>query len=96
MWHCTHLGVREPFAHRRLGPVLAPPRFHPRIPAAAEVAQTGRSSCNISFFLSLQACSILYKTRLPVLLVFNKVDVTPHDFALEWMGDFEVFQVGAC
>lgn len=33
----------------------------------------------------MQACSILYKTRLPLLLVFNKVDVTKHDFAVTWM-----------
>ncbi|KAL4457380.1 hypothetical protein ABPG75_012245 [Micractinium tetrahymenae] len=39
----------------------------------------------------LQACSILYKTRLPVLLVFNKVDVARHEFALDWMADFENF-----
>ena len=38
-----------------------------------------------------QACSILYKTRLPLLLVFNKVDVARPDFALEWMQDFETF-----
>jgi hypothetical protein len=24
--------------------------------------------------------------------VFNKTDVAPHDFALEWMTDFEAFQ----
>jgi len=40
----------------------------------------------------LYACSILYKTRLPFILVFNKTDVQPHDFALEWMEDFESFQ----
>ena len=40
----------------------------------------------------LQAVSILYKMRLPLVLVFNKVDVTKHAFALEWMKDFEVFQ----
>ena len=36
--------------------------------------------------------SILYKTKLPFIVVFNKVDVQPHAFALEWMQDFEVFQ----
>lgn len=36
--------------------------------------------------------SILYKTKLPFILVFNKTDVQPHDFALEWMHDFEAFQ----
>lgn len=38
-----------------------------------------------------QACSILYKMRLPVLLVFNKVDVARHEFALDWMADFDNF-----
>ncbi len=38
------------------------------------------------------AHSILYKTRLPFVLVFNKTDAQPHDFALEWMQDFEAFQ----
>jgi GTPase SAR1 family protein len=35
---------------------------------------------------------ILYKTRLPFILVFNKIDVEPHDFAIEWMRDFEAYQ----
>ncbi|KAF8752799.1 Conserved hypothetical ATP binding protein [Rhizoctonia solani] len=35
---------------------------------------------------------ILYKTRLPFIIVFNKTDVTPHEFAVEWMSDFEAFQ----
>ena len=41
----------------------------------------------------LYACSILYKTRLPFVFAFNKVDVCPHDFAVKWMDDFEAFQV---
>jgi GTPase SAR1 family protein len=36
--------------------------------------------------------SILYKTKLPFVLVFNKTDVASHEFALEWMQDFEAFQ----
>jgi len=36
--------------------------------------------------------SILYKTKLPFILVFNKTDVQPHQFALDWMADFEEFQ----
>lgn len=40
----------------------------------------------------LLARSILYKTKLPFVLVFNKTDVEPHDFAIEWMHDFETFQ----
>lgn len=37
------------------------------------------------------ACSIMYKTKLPFVLVFNKTDVIPCDFAKEWMTDFDVF-----
>lgn len=39
----------------------------------------------------LQACSILYKYQLPLLLVFNKTDVADHRFATQWMADFEEF-----
>ena len=39
----------------------------------------------------LQACSILYKSKLPMLLVFNKIDVEKHSFAVEWMSDFEAY-----
>jgi GPN-loop GTPase len=49
------------------------------------------------FFSPCQCCtltpaSILYKTKLPFIVVFNKTDVNPHGFALEWMQDFEAFQ----
>eukprot|EP00268_Persea_americana_P022898 TRINITY_DN2266_c0_g1_i10.p2 TRINITY_DN2266_c0_g1~~TRINITY_DN2266_c0_g1_i10.p2 ORF type:complete len:391 (-),score=104.09 TRINITY_DN2266_c0_g1_i10:2319-3491(-) len=40
----------------------------------------------------LYACSILYKTRLPLVLAFNKIDVAQHQFALEWMENLEAFQ----
>ncbi|MED6221633.1 GPN-loop GTPase qqt2 [Stylosanthes scabra] len=57
------------------------------------VVDTPRSE-NPTTFMSnmLYACSILYKTRLPLILAFNKVDVAQHEFALEWMEDFEAFQ----
>ena len=38
-----------------------------------------------SFATLSQACSILYKTKLPLILVFNKCDVQSHEFAVEWM-----------
>ncbi|XP_075156767.1 GPN-loop GTPase 1 [Haematobia irritans] len=40
----------------------------------------------------LYACSILYKARLPFVVVMNKIDMQDHDFAIEWMTDFEAFQ----
>jgi GTPase SAR1 family protein len=48
---------------------------------------------NAQNFMSnmLQACSILYKTRLPIVVVFNKCDVLDHQFAVEWMQDFDKF-----
>ncbi|KAI9617484.1 hypothetical protein KEM48_007074 [Puccinia striiformis f. sp. tritici PST-130] len=59
----------------------------------AYIIDTPRTTAPATFMSNmLYACSILYKTRLPFLLVFNKTDVQPHDFALEWMQDFEVFQ----
>lgn len=58
----------------------------------AYVMDTPRCASPQTFMTNmLQACSILYKTRLPLLLVFNKVDVARHEFALEWMKDFESF-----
>lgn len=57
------------------------------------IIDTPRTTAPATFMSNmLYACSILYKTRLPFLLVFNKTDVEPHGFALEWMRDFEKFQ----
>ncbi|ERN03315.1 GPN-loop GTPase 1 [Amborella trichopoda] len=59
----------------------------------AYVVDTPRSASPVTFMSNmLYACSILYKTRLPMVLAFNKVDVAQHQFALEWMEDFEAFQ----
>lgn len=56
------------------------------------VVDTPRSESPVTFMSNmLYACSILYKTRLPLVLAFNKTDVAKHQFALEWMEDFEVF-----
>lgn len=50
-------------------------------------------SQNPTTFMSnmLYACSILYKSRLPFIVVLNKIDITDHQFALDWMQDFELF-----
>lgn len=51
-------------------------------------------SANPTTFMSnmLYACSILYKTKLPFIVVLNKIDIQDHVFAIEWMQDFEAFQ----
>jgi len=60
----------------------------------AYIIDTPRTT-NSSTFMSnmLYACSILYKTKLPFVLVFNKTDVVSHEFAIDWMTDNEAFQV---
>jgi GTPase SAR1 family protein len=40
----------------------------------------------------LYACSILYKTRLPIVIALNKSDVESGEDQLSWMADFEEFQ----
>lgn len=48
------------------------------------VVDTPRSESPATFMSNmLYACSILYKTRLPLVLAFNKTDVANHEFALE-------------
>nr|CAH8845480.1 unnamed protein product [Trichobilharzia regenti] len=57
------------------------------------VMDTPRSHNPITFMSNmLYACSVLYKMRLPFILVLNKTDVIDCDFAIEWMRDFEAFQ----
>ncbi|XP_062911434.1 GPN-loop GTPase 1 isoform X1 [Mobula hypostoma] len=57
------------------------------------VMDTSRSTNPVTFMSNmLYACSILYKTRLPFIVVMNKVDIVDHGFAVEWMTDFETFQ----
>ena len=59
----------------------------------AYVIDTPRTNSTSTFMSNmLYACSILYKTKLPMILVFNKTDVQDAEFAKEWMTDFEAFQ----
>ncbi|KAJ4540941.1 hypothetical protein HRR86_007072 [Exophiala dermatitidis] len=59
----------------------------------AYIIDTPRTASTSTFMSNmLYACSILYKTKLPMILVFNKTDVQDAEFAREWMTDFEKFQ----
>ncbi|CAG8732564.1 18267_t:CDS:10, partial [Acaulospora morrowiae] len=61
--------------------------------AVAYIIDTPRTTSPSTFMSNmLYACSILYKTKLPFILVFNKIDVVSHEFAVQWMTDFEAFQ----
>ncbi|KAM5126277.1 LOW QUALITY PROTEIN: GPN-loop GTPase 1-like [Mantella aurantiaca] len=57
------------------------------------VMDTSRSVNPVTFMSNmLYACSIMYKTKLPFIVVMNKTDIIDHSFAVEWMQDFETFQ----
>jgi GTPase Era involved in 16S rRNA processing len=60
------------------------------------VIDTPRTASPITFMSNMTyACSIMYRTKLPMILVFNKTDVMSHDFAVEWMQDNDTFDVRA-
>jgi len=58
------------------------------------VVDTVRCASSPNTFMSnmLYACSMMYRTRLPMVVCFNKTDVVSHEFCLEWMRDYEAFQ----
>ncbi len=59
----------------------------------AYIIDTPRTASTSTFMSNmLYACSILYKTKLPMILVFNKTDVKDASFAHEWMTDVDAFQ----
>lgn len=57
---------------------------------ACYIVDTARCVKPVTFMSNmLYACSILYKTKLPFIVAFNKIDVMPHSFLTEWMQDFD-------
>jgi GTPase SAR1 family protein len=58
------------------------------------VVDTVRCASSPNTFMStmLYACSMLYRTRLPLVVCFNKTDVVAHEFCMEWMTDYQAFQ----
>lgn len=56
------------------------------------VVDTPRSYSAMTFASNLlYSCSILYKTQMKMLLIFNKTDKKSHDFAIQWLKDPESF-----
>ncbi|CAB3979887.1 GPN-loop GTPase 1 [Paramuricea clavata] len=59
----------------------------------AYVMDTARCVNPVTFMSNmLYACSIMYRTKLPFIVVLNKTDIVDHSFAKEWMTDFTAFQ----
>jgi GPN-loop GTPase len=56
------------------------------------VVDTPRCTNPNSFMSNmLYASSLYYKTRLPIIIGFNKTDIQAAEFALDWMVDFEKY-----
>ncbi|KAI0771449.1 XPA-binding protein 1 [Irpex lacteus] len=85
-------GQIEIFTWSASGAIITSAISYPTV--IAYVVDTPRATASPATFMSnmLYACSILYKTQLPFILVFNKTDVEAADRAKEWMTDFEAFQ----
>ncbi|RNA39378.1 GPN-loop GTPase 1 [Brachionus plicatilis] len=57
------------------------------------VMDTSRNVNPVTFMSNmLYACSIMYKSKLPFVIVMNKNDIVHHKYAGEWMQNFESFQ----
>ncbi|XP_055332643.1 GPN-loop GTPase 1-like isoform X2 [Paramacrobiotus metropolitanus] len=58
------------------------------------VMDLSTSTSPITFMSNmLYACSILYKSKLPFLIALNKTDLVDPSCALNWMTDFEAFDL---
>ncbi|KAK1443208.1 GPN-loop GTPase 1 [Babesia gibsoni] len=56
------------------------------------VVDTSRSQLPVTFMANMvYACSVMYKSRLPFIACFNKIDVDRHEKCLEWMEDYNAF-----
>lgn len=56
------------------------------------VMDVAKCTSPVTFMSNMMyACSILYKTELPFVIVLNKNDIISHKFALEWMRDYDAF-----
>lgn len=64
------------------------------------VIDTPRSSQPITFMSNmLYACSIMYRMRLPMVIVYNKSDIQDYETIETWLRDYEVmiwlfFEIG--
>ena len=57
------------------------------------VVDTPRSLSPATFTSNmLYACSVMFRTKLPMVVVFNKTDVEPHETMVKWLCDIDAFQ----
>ncbi|KAJ2163010.1 hypothetical protein GGF46_000196 [Coemansia sp. RSA 552] len=86
-------GQIEIFTWSASGSIITSTLAATRPTVVVYVVDTPRAANPATFMSNMMyACSILYKTQLPFLVVFNKVDVVGDAFARQWMADFQEFQ----
>lgn len=87
-------GQIEIFTWSASGTLITSSLLSSSIPTVvAYIIDTPRTTSPATFMSNmLYACSIMYKTKLPFILVFNKTDQQDWAYAKEWMEDFENFQ----
>ncbi|XP_049865771.1 GPN-loop GTPase 1 [Pectinophora gossypiella] len=86
-------GQIEVFTWSASGTIVSETLASSRPTVVVYVMDAVRSVSPVTFMSNmLYACSILYKTRLPFIVVMNKTDVVDNSYAVEWMRDFEAFQ----
>ncbi|KAK6588888.1 hypothetical protein RS030_2256 [Cryptosporidium xiaoi] len=56
------------------------------------IVDTVRSQKPVTFMSNmLYSCSVMYRCKLPFILVFNKIDVVDHLICTKWMKDYDSF-----
>ncbi|KAF7457318.1 putative XPA binding protein 1 [Cryptosporidium felis] len=56
------------------------------------IVDTVRSQKPVTFMSNmLYSCSVMYRCKLPFILVFNKIDVIDHLICTKWMKDYDAF-----
>ncbi|KAH8740059.1 hypothetical protein FG386_000886 [Cryptosporidium ryanae] len=58
----------------------------------AYIVDTVRSQKPVTFMSNmLYSCSVMYRCKLPFILIFNKIDVVDHLICTKWMKDYDSF-----
>ncbi len=87
------LGQIEVFTWSASGQIISDSLASSFPTVLAYIVDTPRTAHPTTFMSNmLYACSVLFKSRLPMVLTFNKTDIMPATFALEWMTNFDSFQ----
>lgn len=85
-------GQIEAFTWSASGTVIAQALASSSPTSSMDVMDTSSSTNPVTFMSRmLCACSILYKTTLPSMVIVNNTDIIGHSLAVGWMQDFEAF-----